>query len=78
MHYLDLLLPLVSAGAANTLFIKLRRFLLLGIGLFLGVPSIFGVWDLTLPAFVNDPCVGIDTPAKRMNTWSINVSQSME
>jgi hypothetical protein len=27
--------------------------------LVLGLPSIFGVWPLTLPALVKDPCVGI-------------------
>ena len=37
----------------------MRRHRTLGIRVFLGVDSIFGVCDRTFPAFDSDPCVGI-------------------
>jgi hypothetical protein len=38
---------------------KLSLLRILAIGLERGFACIFGVWPLTLPALVNDPCVGI-------------------
>jgi|YelNatPaOPRAMG01_1025707.scaffolds.fasta_scaffold32298_4 hypothetical protein len=46
---------------ATTLFSKLNLFLILGTGLLFGLASIFGVWDLTLPAFVIEPWLGMST-----------------
>lgn len=45
--------------SSRTLFSKLYLFLSLGIIPFLGLASILGVWDLTFPAFVIDPWLGI-------------------
>lgn len=50
-------------------------FLRRGDRLFLGFPSILGVWALTLPALVSEPCVGMRSPPNRTATGSINLSQ---
>lgn len=50
-------------------------FLRRGARLFLSLPSTLGVWARTLPAFVNEPCVGIYSPAYPTFPASINLSQ---
>ncbi len=66
--------PLVGL-AFRTRLIKFSLFLSLGIGYFLGLGSSLGVWLLTFPAFVIEPCEGnYTTTRKYLSLFDLNIN----